>query len=465
MQSESPNQSLTDVPDVTHRFYPAVEAGLRWTVLAVLTLGAPALPSPLQGQDAPSGGAVAQATSTIRGEVRDAESGELLPDVVLRLSDTQVSAVSDGAGRFVLRGIPVGTHSLEIAGPDRGTQRLSLAVNRGGEAFEVVLHLASDAVSMEVLDAVPAPGAVPDPVAVPVTETVLEVPPADPDRYAGTVVERARLIQLSGGARNIGELLARAVPLLRPQESDRLVDGDLCLEFGASGPVSLNQEPIGCRHPQVYLDGVILGDPALAYELTNVEGMEWIQAIPPGEAAAEFGGAPNGVILIATTGSRGTLFPRSTRRLSTSRTTFDWDQDPQGHPFLKTFLFSAAGTALGLAAGVEVGRQCIFVEDRTQELDSSCSQAGTAGVSLAAVALPALGAALGARIGGATDRSRGQLMPALLGAGLAIVPGYIYSLVTVGNGVDASNAAGKAFLLLGTPLVTTLADKLYRTLR
>ena len=459
-----PRLSPADATVVNDRCCPALEAGLPWAVLAALTLLASVSATPLQAQD-PYGIAGAQTTSTIRGEVRDADSGEVLGDVVLRLADTQVSAVSDAEGRFVLRGIPVGTHALEITSPDRRAQRLSLAVNRGGETFEVVLHLTPDAVSMEVLDAFAAPGAASEAPTVPVTETFLEVPPADPGRYAGIVVERARLIQLSGGARNMGELVARAIPLLRPRESDRLVDGELCLEFGASGPMSLNQEPMGCRHPQVYLDGVILGDPALAYELTNVEGLEWIQAIPPGEAAAEFGGAPNGVILIATTGSRGTLFPRSTRRLSTSRSTFDWDQDPQGHPFLKTFLFSAAGTALGLAAGVEVGRQCIFVEDRTQELDSSCSQAGTAGVSLAAVALPALGAALGARIGGATDRSRGQLVPALLGAGLAIVPGYIYSLVTVGNGVDASNAAGKAFLLVGTPLVTTLADRLYRSLR
>lgn len=432
------------------------------TLQAALLL---ALAAPGQGQTVPAPDPGVQATSTIQGGVRDAGTGAPLSDVVLRLAGTQVSAVSDSVGRFVLRGIPPGTHALEIRRPEGDPHSLALAVNRGGEVFEVLIDVNSDGVSMEIVSAVAAPAAEPAPVPVTVTETVVAVPPADPGRYAGIVVERARLIQLSGGARNIGELVARAVPLLRVRESDRQVDGDLCLEFGATGPVSLNMEPMGCRHPQVYLDGVIVGDPSMAYGLSNVEGLEWIQAIPPGEAAAEFGGAPNGVVLIATTGSRGTLFPRSTRRLATSRSTFDWDQDPQGHPFLKTFLFSAAGTALGLAAGVEVGRQCIYVEDRTQELDSSCSQAGTAGVSLAAVVLPALGSALGARIGGATDRSRGQFVPALLGAGLAIVPGYIYSLVTVGNGVDASNAAGKAFLLVGTPLVTTLADRLYRTLR
>ncbi|HSG48400.1 MAG TPA: hypothetical protein VLA43_11345, partial [Longimicrobiales bacterium] len=113
----------------------------------------------------------------------------------------------------------------------------------------------------------------------------------------------------------------------------------------------------------------------------------------------------------------------------------------------------------------EVGRQCIYVEEGTQELDSSCSQAGTAGVSLAAVVIPALTSAIGARYGGTTALSRGRFLPAVMGAGLAIIPGYIYSLVTVGDGVGASNAVGTTFLLVGTPLVTTLADRLFRTLR
>jgi len=386
-------------------------------------------------------------------------------DVVLRIAGTQVTAVSAADGASVLRGIDPGVHTLEIRAPGADLRALALSVSRGGEIFEVALHLSPDGVSMEILAAALAPSDQAPQAPPPVTEVVLAVPPADPTRYAGVVVERQRLLQLSGGARNVGELVARAVPALRVVEGERQADGALCLEFGSNRQVSLENAVVGCRHPQVYLDGVILGSPSMAYSLTNTEGLEWIQAIPPGEAAAEFGGATYGVILIATTGSRGTLFPRSTRRLATSRSTFDWSQDPQGHPFLKTFLFAAAGTAAGLAAGVEVGRECIFVEDRTQELDSRCSQAGTAGVSLAAVVLPAFGSALGARFGGATERSRGQLLPALMGAGLAIVPGYIYSLVTVGNGVDASNAAGKAFLLVGTPLLTTLADRMYRSLR
>lgn len=424
-------------------------------------------PAALAAQAVPGTGDQGQATSTLRGRVLEASSDAPVPDAVLRLSGTQVSAVSDAAGAFVLRGVPPGAHTLEVRHPDFGSHALEIQGNQGGETFEVAIRLSRDGMAMELLG-VSAPAAVGVPQAprdVLLTETNLPIPLADPTRYAGTVVERHRLQMLTAGARNLGDLIVRAVPGVRELNPDPTLDGTRCLEFGASGPISLTMAPAGCRHPQVYLDGVIVSDPSMVYDLTALEGVEWIQAIPASEAASEFGGATYGVLFVATTGSRGTLFPRGRNVMGTRRRTFDWTEDPQGHPFLRAFLASAAGTAAGLAAGVEMGRQCIYVEEGTDELDSSCSQAGTAGVSLAAVVLPALGSAVGARYGGTTAYSRGRFLPAVMGAGLAIVPGYIYSLVTVGSGADASNIVGKAFLLVGTPLATTLADRLYRSVR
>lgn len=432
----------------------------RWGLLAAVTTAVAAWSGamPAMAQDAPGG----QATSTLRGTVTDAATGAVIADAVLRLADTQVSAVSDGTGAFVLRGMPPGTHTLEVRHPDYGEHALELQVHRGGETFDVAVRLSEAGMAMEILAAAAEASTARD---VLLAERELLVPPADPTRYAGTVVERYRLQQLVGGARDLGDLIVRAIPMVRELEPDPTLDGTRCLQFGSAGPLSLNLAPAGCRHPQVYLDGVILSDPSMAYGITGLDGVEWIQAIPASEAASEFGGATYGVILVATTGSRGTLFPRGGRRTASTQATFDWANDPEGHPFLRTFLASAAGTAIGLAAGREVGRQCIYVEERTQELDSSCSQAGTAGVSVAAVVIPALTSAVGARYGGTTATSRGRFVPAAMGAGLAIIPGYIYSLVTVGDGVGASNAVGTTFLLLGTPLVTTLADRLFRSMR
>jgi hypothetical protein len=147
------------------------------------------------------------------------------------------------------------------------------------------------------------------------------------------------------------------------------------------------------------------------------------------------------------------------------RTTFDWEQDPAGHPFWRALALSAMGSTAGLVAGREVWRRCVYVDAVTREQERTCPRPEVAAMGAVAVALPALGSALGAHVGGRTEGSQGRWVPALLGATLALLPGYGFSLATVGNGVEATNTAGMVFLAAGTPLFTALADRLYRTLR
>ena len=412
----------------------------------------------------------AQESSLLQGSVVDAATGTRVPDVIIRVGGTNVSAVSDAEGRFVLRGLPVGAHSLEVRHPMYGGHSVDLAVSRGGEEFEVAIQISSTGVRVEVVDATPAMEAAP-PIAsaVPVTytEEIALAPASGPAVRAGTVVDRSRIQQMAGASRNVGDLLRRAMPTLQVREFDGMAGDALCLEFRGTQGRSMSETRSGgtCNNPQVYLDGVPLTDPAMAYGMTAFEGIQWIQAIPPGEVGAQFSSATYGVILIATTSGATRMAPASSYLVRSRRTTFDWELDPNGHNFLRAFLGSAVGNAVGLAAGREVGRQCIYIEDRTQEIETSCPKAGVAGVGLVAFALPALGSALGAHWGGGTDVSVGRWIPALIGAGMAIFPGYVYALTTVGGGVEATNNAGMAFLLVGTPLLTTVADRLHRKLR
>ena len=147
------------------------------------------------------------------------------------------------------------------------------------------------------------------------------------------------------------------------------------------------------------------------------------------------------------------------------RTTFDWEQDPAGHPFWRALALSAVGSTAGLVAGREVWRRCVYVDAVTREQERTCPRPEVAAMGAVAVALPALGSALGAHFGGRTEGSQGRWVPAVLGATLALLPGYGFTLATVGNGVEATNTAGMVFLVAGTPLFTALADRLYRTLR
>jgi hypothetical protein len=54
-------------------------------------------------------------TFAVGGRVLDAATLEPIPDAVVRLTDTDVLAVTDSSGRFLLRGVPTGTHSWRIS--------------------------------------------------------------------------------------------------------------------------------------------------------------------------------------------------------------------------------------------------------------------------------------------------------------------------------------------------------------
>ena len=51
----------------------------------------------------------------VGGRVLDAATQEPIADAVVRLTDAPVLAVTDSSGRFLLRGVPTGTHSWQIS--------------------------------------------------------------------------------------------------------------------------------------------------------------------------------------------------------------------------------------------------------------------------------------------------------------------------------------------------------------
>jgi len=415
----------------------------------------------------------AQTDSRLSGTVLEATSGNAIPDVILRIADTNASAVSDAEGHFVLRGLPVGRHTLEVRHPDFGEHTMAVSVNRPGERFTVVVRLSADGMAIEILDATPAPDEVSPAPAV--TEPArwtgaTGIATVSQGPHGGTVVDRARIQEAARSSRTLAEVIRQTVPSLRPRQIDQ-AGTTLCLEFRGATARSMRENSVEdqCFHPLVYLDGVPLQDPSIALNMTALDGVEWIQVLSPSEAGPQYGAAPYGVIAIATTAGASRMaapgMPRTGFVLPSRRRTFDWSEDPKGHPLLRTAGGAVAGNLLGLAVGLAVGRQCIYIEDRTKEIEQSCSRIGVAATGMTAFALPALGSAMGARWGGRTETSQGSLVPALVGASMMIFPGYLFSLTTVGDGVHTMNQVGRGMLLVGTPLLVTVADRMFRKLR
>jgi len=111
------------------------------------------------------------------------------------------------------------------------------------------------------------------------------------------------------------------------------------------------------------------------------------------------------------------------------------------------------------------GGRIIFGVDDKNQIVTSCGGATDALAILGAMALPALGGAVGVRLGGSTEGSVGRLLPAMVGAGMMLFPGYAFSMSTVGGGSAAANAIGNTLLVVGPPLVLSVADRLFRNTR
>ena len=414
---------------------PAVVA-----VAALLaTMALPARPTAAQAQ---------QATLALRGQVVDAETGAGIPDVILRIQGTEISAASDEEGRFALFRIPRGRWTLQLDHVAYGRRTHDIAVSGEGD-MAAEIRLSPQAIEIEPL-VVEAEGAV-----------------TRERRRTGASfweVTRDEIEDAMGTSRHMGDLIRQTVPGIKLRQANNLSQTDICLEFRAAASISIvNQRP--CNHPMVLMDGVPVSSPQSLYGSLVLNDLERIQVLPPGEASTRYGsGSLYGVLLIETR-RPGVDRPQGLDALGprSAMTTFDWSQDPRGHRTGSVLLGSAVGNALGLAAGLAIARQCIVQTDA--QLRSTCSTAATAGAGAAAVLLPAVGSALGARWSGRSDRSEGRLAPALIGAGLMIFPGYAFSLATAGGSNETVNAVGSVFLTLGVPLAVTLADRLYRSVR
>jgi len=70
------------------------------------------------------------ATGTVTGQVTD-EDGNPIAGVTVTIPGTDITAMTDENGWYVLEGVPEGEHTLEISHPDYGTQEVDVSVNEG----------------------------------------------------------------------------------------------------------------------------------------------------------------------------------------------------------------------------------------------------------------------------------------------------------------------------------------------
>ncbi len=395
--------------------------------------------------------ATAQGTGSVSGRVVDRDTGAAVADVGVELGDFGVRA-TDAQGFFEFAEVPPGDWILTVRHLAYGTHRREIAV--GSEARRLTIEIAREEIRLAPL--------------------LVEAPTRREEARRGAGrqlnrISREEIARYENTAVTLVELLTAQVPGVHITRSG-VVGRPTCLEFRGARTGNfirgLGSTDPGCNSPEVYLDGVLVTNPSTLYATLPIEMVESIEVVQPSEAGARFGtGSMWGALIIETRrpgvapGERGGLRMLGPRR-------HDWSLEAAPHRTGRVFLGSAAGNALGLAAGVALASRCVGFRGTDRDaVVSDCDATTTMAAGVAAVGLPALGAALGARFAGETDRSRGTLGAALIGAVVTLVPGYALGIAGQRDDTGIAEEVGLVTLTLAVPLVATLTDRLFRAER
>jgi hypothetical protein len=263
---------------------------------------------------------------------------------------------------------------------------------------------------------------------------------------------------------NLGELLRDGMPGLRvrPIGQPGAISSygpTYCIEY--RGGASLRG---GCDEISVYLDGVHVTAPDNLYATMPLREIERLEVLSPGEAGAQYGmSGGSGVLLIETRQGQRAV-ERATRE-DRSISGFDWSGERQPYRWTRVAAASTLATAIGTGIGMIAATQCVHVSRNGPPLRSTCHPMIAVGVSMVSVALAGTAGTVAARWAGATDRSHGRIGPSAVLGTLTAGFGYFLFLQGTSGESDAVRGAGLVVLTVGTPLVTTLSDRVFRALR
>jgi hypothetical protein len=389
-----------------------------------------------------------QATGALIGRVVDAETGRGIADATVALVDTERSALTDTLGMFHLTALPSGEYTLRIGHLTYGEFEQAVQIEEGEEQ---ALRIRLSTVAIEL-----------DPVVVEaLTQDQLDA------RSRGTrrnIITREEIADMQATGGHLGHILARRVPGIRLRTDQSRSGEPVCLEFRT--PVSL-QNPLGCKPPLVFLDGVRVSSPDLVFATLPTENIERMEVIPPGEAGVAYGtDSRYGVLLIETRTAASVLGEVREEPPVMRGFRYDWALEPEPYQWKKALGLSLLGSTAGIVLGQAVARKCLSFDDLSSHFyESRCPGLGTAGARLALLPLPQIGASLAARYAGSTSLSRGKLGHTLLATSMISVPGVLLSLTSQADGFTGSAALGNILLGLGVPVAATLADWMFRGFR
>jgi hypothetical protein len=213
----------------------------------------------------------------------------------------------------------------------------------------------------------------------------------------------------------------------------------------------------------IFVDGVYMSSPGTIPPNMPLNDIERVEAISPGQAGVQYGTLGGyGVLLIETrTGTRPDR--PSSRELAPG---FDWAGETMAYPWHRAAGGAFVGNAVGLGLGLLAGSHCYDAGDRgSLAVREECNGLKTMLATALAVGLPSITGSLTARWAGRTDRSEGRIVPAAILGALPALAGYLLLLNGQSHDAGIQQAAGLVLLGVGSPILITLSDRIFRALR
>jgi hypothetical protein len=372
---------------------------------------------------------------TVSGRVIDANTRRPIPDVVVRVEESLQETLTDRSGMFVLAGVPVGDRRLVLQHLSYGEHTRRVLITEQ-ENLTLEARISTRAIELAPL----------------VVETLSEL---DRRRITTGVqineVERPDMDVAQRTGQNLADLIRQRIPGASVRQG-RL--GGACVEFrGARAARG------ACRELTVFVDGVRIADPGLFFTTVPPNDIERMELLSPAEAGARYGSVSgNGVLLVET---RRPPERRGATTLDGKAVSgFDWTGESRPYAWKRVFASSFVANAVGVGLSLALADQCLWrTEAGSLGLRTRCGGAATTGIGFLAMALPAFGGSMAAQWGGTTDMSKGRVTPTSLAAALGVVSGYMFLI----HGTGTSEMIGATVLSVGVPVITTLADRIFRS--
>lgn len=387
----------------------------------------------------------AQATGSVFGRILDQDTYQPVAGVVVRITvaDGLLQEISGPRGTFLINGVPVGERVVVLEHIAYGEYAQHVTVESGKD-LQIDAWMSPRAIQFE-------------PVVVEVLGEVERRRLTSGFNINEIPAQEIELAARTG--QQLGDLLRGGMPGVRVRGGSR--PGDyLCVEYRGRGAGE-------CDEIAVYLDGVAVTEPGLLYSSLSLDEVDRVEVLSPLEAVVRYGDrAARGALLIE---SMSTALRDADELPGARLGAFDWSLDEQGHPWTRVLGTSVLSNAVGAGLGYLLLTRCVKAErlEAGVHFDTNCGAFTTMSTGVLSLSLPGIAGAATASRAGATERSRGRFTSALMAGLISTTAGYVMLMHSEDPEYqsDSVRIAGLLTITVGTPLLLTLSDRVFRKLR